>query len=270
VRSRASKRFTRRTGVALAAAALLICLVAAVASAERAQRGDLIVTLDGGLSPLELPRGRPAPVTVRLSGGLQTTDGAELPQVTQIELGLPGRGVISTLGLPVCPQRKLRNASPAGALAACGSAYIGEGELEAQVTVPNQAPFHIDASLLAFNGRVRGHRAVLLHAFTSQPPTVIVLPFLLHLEPGPYGTNLIAYLPPALGPWPHLEHFRISLFRRYSYRGRMRSYLSSSCPIPRNLTAGFFSFAHATYTLGDGRRIGTGITRGCRASHVDS
>lgn len=266
-----TRRASRRLAVAVvavAAALFLTGLLTTVAGAERAQQGDLIVTLDGGLSPLELPRGRPAPVTVRLAGGLQTTDGAELPQVTQIELGLPGHGVINTEGLPVCGQRKILNTSPEAALAACGQALIGHGELEAEVTVPNQAPFHIDAELLAFNGRINGHRAVLLHSFASEPPTVIVLPFLLRLEPGPFGTNLVAYLPPALGPWPRLEHFQISLFRRYEYRGKERSYLSASCPIPRNLTAGFFSFARATYTLGDGRRVGTGITRGCRASRL--
>ena len=57
----------------------------------------------------------------------------------------------------------------------------------------------------------------------------------------------------------------MTLSRRYAYRGQRRSYLSASCPIPPRFTAGFFSFAKASFTLAGGGRIGTGIARGCRA-----
>ena len=46
----------------------------------------------------------------------------------------------------------------------------------------------------------------------------------------------------------------MTLSRRYSYRGRARSYLSASCPIPPRFTAGFFSFAKASFTLAGGRQ----------------
>jgi hypothetical protein len=250
---------------ALAVLALLAGLGAGLAQGERSQRGNLIVSLDGGLSPLKLPRDRPAPVAVRLEGGLQTADGSLLPRVTRIELGLPGQGVLSTQGLPACSQGRLRNTKPPEALAACRQALIGRGRLEAQVVVPNQAPFAIRARLLAFNGRVGGRRAVLLHSYAASPPTVAVVPFLIRPGSGRFGTSLVADLPGALGPWPHFAHFEMTLSRRYSYRGSSRSYLSASCPIPRRFTAGFFSFARATLTLAGGRTIGTGIARGCRA-----
>jgi len=57
----------------------------------------------------------------------------------------------------------------------------------------------------------------------------------------------------------------VTLSRRYSYRGRRRSFLSASCPIPPRFTAGFFSFARASFAIAEGGRIGTGIARGCRA-----
>jgi hypothetical protein len=250
---------------ALAALALAGGLAAGLAQGERSQRGDLIVSLDGGLAPLKLPRERTAPVAVRLEGGLQTADGSLLPRVTRIELGLPAQGVVDTRGLPTCSQRRLRNTKPPEALAACRPALIGRGRLRADVAVPNQAPFEIDAQLLAFNGRVGGRRAVILHGFSSQPPTVVVLPFLLRPGSGRFGLALVADLPPALGPWPRLAHFEITLSRRYAYRGRTHSYISASCPIPGRFTAGFFSFAKASFTLIGGRTIGTGIARGCRA-----
>ncbi len=255
----------RTTALALAALALLAALGAGLARGERSQQGNLIVSLDGNLSPLKLPRDRPAPVAVRLTGGLQTADRTLLPRVTRIELGLPKQGVIDTRGLPTCSQRRLRNTKPFEALAACRPALVGRGELEAQVRVPNQAPFEIHARLLAFNGRVGGSRAVLLHSYASSPPTVAVIPFLIRRRGGRLGTALVGNLPAALGPWPRFASFEMTLARRYVYRGESRSYLSASCPIPRRFTAGFFSFASVTLTLAGGREISTGIPRSCRA-----
>lgn len=250
---------------ALAALALVGGLGAGLARGERSQHGNLIVSLDGGLAPLKLPRDRRAPVAVRLGGGLQTADGALLPRVTRIELGLPKQGVIDTRGLPACSQRRLRNTKPPEALAACRPALVGHGELRAEVVVPHQVPFEIHAHLLAFNGRVGGQRAVLLHAFSTRPPTVAVVPFLIRRSGGRLGTALVADLSPALGPWPHFASFEMTLARRYTYRGEKHSYLSASCPIPRRFTAGFFSFASVTLTLAGGRQVGTGIPRSCRA-----
>lgn len=240
-------------------------LTAALAQGERTQYGSLIVSLDGDLAPLALPRERPAPVTVRLRGALRTADGSQLPRVTKIELGLPGEGVLFTRGLPACPVLRLTNTSQVKALRHCRPALVGRGRIEADVLLPNQQPFRIHAPVLAFNGRVQGRRAVIVHAISKSPPTVVVLPFLVKRRPGRFGMALVASLPPHLGPWPHFARFDLTLSRRYRYRGRARSYLSASCPIPPRFTAGFFSFAKATYTLAGGRRVSTGIARSCRA-----
>jgi hypothetical protein len=262
----------RRPASGVAAVALVLALAALLAGlgpsgahGERAQHGNLIVSLDGGLSPIALPRDHAAPVSLRLAGGLQTTDGSLLPRVTRVELALPGEGVLDVHGLPICPVSSLRDATPEGALRACRSALVGRGEIEAEIRLPNQAPFDIDATLFAFNGRIDGRKAVILHAFSPHPPSVIVLPFVLRLHPGRFRTRLIADLPPSLGPWPHFTHFAVDFFRRYEYRGQEHSYISASCPIPKRFTAGFFSFAQANFLLDDGRRIGTGIARSCRA-----
>ncbi|HET7417550.1 MAG TPA: hypothetical protein VFJ61_08005 [Solirubrobacterales bacterium] len=242
--------------------------LAGIAQGERSQRGNLIVTLDGGFSPLKLPRERPAPVSVQLVAGLQTSDHSVLPRVTRVELGIPGQGVITTRGLPTCSPRRLRNTTTEQALASCRPALIGDGRMVAQVKIPNQAPFIVHARLLAFNGRVQGQRAVIVHGIAAKPPTVVVLPFIFHLRPGRFGTALVAHLPPQLGPWPRFAHFEMTLHRRYAYRGRKLSYLGASCPIPRRATAGYFSFAKATFTLAGGRRISTGIARTCRAAKL--
>jgi hypothetical protein len=255
-----------RTLLVLGAVVLLAALLLAnLARGERTQRGNVIVTLDGHFAPLTLPRHRPAPVSVRLDAGLRTSDGSVLPRVTRVELGIPGQGVITTRGLPTCSPRRLRNATSAKALETCRPALIGQGRMLAQVKIPHQAPFAVHARLLAFNGRVGGQRAVIVHGISARPPTSVVLPFIIRLRPGKFGTVLVAHLPRTLGPWPRFARFEMHLSRRYTYRGRRLSYISASCPIPQRLTAGFFSFAKATFTLAGGRRLSTGIARSCRA-----
>lgn len=251
--------------LALGLALLLGVVCAATAHGERTQRGNLIVSLDGSFSPLALPRDRPAPVAVTLKAGLTTSDGSVLPRVTKAELGIPGQGVITTRGLPTCPLRRIRDATAAKALEACQQALIGTGRMIAEVKIPNQAPFTVHAHILAFNGRVRGHRAVLVHGISTKPPTAIVIPFVIRVRRGKFRTVLVAHVPENLGPWPRFARFEMSLYRRYSYRGKRLSYLSASCPIPKIVTAGFASFAKATFTLADGRRLSTSITRSCRA-----
>ena len=245
--------------------ALLGAVGAGLAAGERTQKGDLIVSLDGGLSPLALPRERPAPVAVHLESDLRAVAGKALPRVTRIELGLPAQGVLSTRGLPTCAPPRLRNAKPPEALAACRDALVGRGRLQAEVKLPNQEPFTIQTRLLAFNGRPGGRRGVILHAFAADPPTVAVLPVRLRQGSGRFGLGLVADLPRALGPWPRLASFELTLSRRYSYRGRSRSYLSASCPVPPRFSAGFFSFARVDLTIAGGRQIATGIARSCRA-----
>jgi len=250
---------------AVFAALLAALVVAGVAHGERVQDGNLIVRLDGRFSPLALPRDRMAPVSVRLAAGLATSDRTVLPRVTKIELGIPGQGAIHTRGLPTCSVRRLRDATPARALQVCRQALIGRGAMVAQVKIPNQDPFAVHANLFAFNARIHGRRAVIVHGVSKKPPTAVVLPFLIHLRSGEFGTVLVAHLPPTLGPWPRFAQFRMDFSRRYSYRGQKLSYINASCPLPRNWTAGFFSFAKATFTLADGRHVSTEITRSCRA-----
>jgi hypothetical protein len=259
----------RASAIALMAAALAALALAAAlagpARGERKQRGEVIVSLDGGISPLRLPRHRPAPVALRLEGGLRSADGSLLPRVTRVEIALPSQGVVSTAGLPSCPPRRLRHAKPPAALAACRPALVGRGSLEAKVLLPGQGPFTIHARLLLFNGRAPGgRRAVLLHGYARTPPIVVVLPFVLRRRPGRFGTALVGRLPPALGPWPRLARFELTLNRRYRYRGRPRSFLSASCPIPPRFTAGFFSLARSTYKLVGGHSLTVEIARGCR------
>jgi hypothetical protein len=249
--------------------ALLFALCLAIATGargERSQRGNLVFSLQGRIAPLKLPRNHLAPISVHLVGGLRTIDGSALPRVTRIELGLPRQGILDARGLPVCSPRRLRSATTAGALAACDDALVGRGRLRAEVVIPDQAPISIDTRLLAFNARVDGRPAVIVHAFGEGVPVAIVIRFLVERRSSRLGTVLVARMPRALGPSPRLADFDLTLSRRFEYRGKRHSYLSASCPIPAALTAGFFSLARAGLRLAGGGQIGTAITRSCRGT----
>jgi hypothetical protein len=249
----------------LTALVLIAALAGGPARGEQAQKGNVVISLDGGLSPLALPRDRAAPISVHLEAGLRTSNRAPLPRVGKVELSLAGRGVITSRGLPTCSLRRLRDTLTDQALSNCGGALVGRGRMLAQVQLPLQRPFMVDTRLLAFNALVHGSPAVILHAVSARPPTSVILPFVIHPRRGRLGTALVAHLSRSLGPWPRFARFEVTLWRRYSYRGQRRSYLSASCPAARRSPTGFFTLARARFTLTDGRNLTTSITRSCRA-----
>jgi hypothetical protein len=246
-------------------ALLLLLAMAGSVEGERVQRGELIVSLDGGVSPRRLPRARQAPVRLRLSGEVRTADRSPLPRLRSIELDLAGSGSLDTGGLGVCPRRRLIAAEPAAALAACGPALVGHGRLAVVVFLPHQKPFRVHASLRAFNGRLSGGRRVVwMHVYSADPPTAFVLPFAIRRRRGDFGTTLVGRVPADLGPAPHLARFQMIFGRTWRRHGERHSYLSGSCPLPPRFTAGFFPLARVTYRFVGDQTTGTEIVRGCR------
>ncbi len=250
------------------AVALATMLVTTSARGERSQSGNLRVSLNGGISPLALPRLGSAPVAAQIEGDIRTTDGSPLPQIRKVSIGLAGAGSIFVDGLPTCPRSRLRNADNRQAMRRCGPALVGTGRLRAQIVIPHQAPFAMGARLLAFNGRsASGGPAIWVHAFASEPPVSFVLPFELHIgDEGSFPTALVAAVPHYLGPMPRLARFKLTFFRRFQYRGKRRSYVNGSCPVPAAFSAGFLAFARATYSFAGNRALQVDSVRSCRAA----
>jgi hypothetical protein len=244
----------------------MLALFSVQAGAERSQQGNLIVSLDGGITPKALPRDRTAPVAVHLLGGVHTTDGSPIPRVNWIKLELAWRGKLDTYGLPVCPQVRIRSTDGRQALDACPGSLVGKGKLYAEIFVPNQKPFGVHAKLLAFNGKTKAKRpAVLVHAYTPNPPVSFIIPFSVRHDRGSLRTVLVTTIRRSVGPWPHVASFQIDVSRNFSHNGKRRSYLSASCPVPPHFTAGFLSFARAIYTFAGGKQLTTESVRSCRA-----
>ena len=203
---------------------------------------------------------------MRLAGGIRTADNSPLPRVKEIKFAVAYRGQLFTRGLAVCPRARLRGADNPEAMQRCGPALVGRGHLYARVFLPSQAPFGIHASLLAFNGRTKhGKTAVWVHAYTPNPPVSFVLPFHVRRQPGAFHTVLETVVPRSVGPWPRFAHFQITVSRQFTFHGKRHSYLSASCPLPPHFTAGFLSFARATFSFADAPELTTESVRSCRA-----
>ena len=260
-----SRRFVLHLPAALLLALLALAgPTAGEVGAERSGGAGVIVSLDGAISPRRLPRDRPAPVSLTLAGSVSATAGAQPPQLSRIEVAFGSRGGLDTAGLPSCPRKRLRDATGPQALARCGNALVGRGAIATEVPLNPEQPVLADAKVLAFNGRSKGRPAVWVHAYSASPPVSFVLPFFLHRPSGGvYDVVLRAPVAAALGRWPRLRSFRMTLGRNYRVGGVVHSYLSARCPLPPRFHVGYFPLAHATYSFAPRPTLSTTILRGC-------
>jgi len=250
--------------LAMTAALVLLAFAVGHANAEQSGRAGVVVTLDGSVSPRYLPRQRSVPVSLTLAGTIRD-EHSPPTRLRSIEIAFGDRGGLETSGLPLCPRSRLRNATASQALEGCRAALVGRGRISTEVTLDPDEPLIADAGALAFNGLSGGRPAVWVHAYSASPPVSFVIPFFLRqLRTGGYGLLLQAPVQQALGRWPRLRSFRITLGRRYSAGGKSRSYLSARCPLPPRLGIGIFPLARATYRFAPSPTISTTILRGCR------
>jgi hypothetical protein len=259
-----------RAGGVTAAGLLLTALVLAglqarPAAAECSGGGGIVACLDGSISPKNLPRHRPAPISVLLKGTVRSDRGAPPPHLARIELAFGARGGLDVTGLPLCPRSRLHNATRRQALARCGPALVGRGSLQVEVPLDPQRPLLATAGVLAFNGRAGGEPAVWAHAYSASPPVSFVLPFYLHHpRSGAFGMLLRAPIAVSLGRWPRLRAFDVRLGRSYRAAGVKRSYLNASCPLPPRFDMLSVPLARATYAFASGPTLSTTILRACR------
>ncbi len=247
-----------------AVATLLLCL-SIPARAELSQEGNLIVSFDGGLSPHRLPRTQPAPVAVRVAGGVKVTKGTSLPQLRTITVAINRAGRLYDKGIPTCRVKSIQPATEAEARSVCPRAIVGTGSVTVMAHIPSQAPFSVKGALLAFNGPKRhGHKLILAQVYAEDPPGAFVLTFTVKKRGGLFGTVLSTTLPESALGWAYLTHFEMTLDRQYRYRGKARSYVSAACAAPAGFPGAVFPFAKASYGFDDGRKLTTTVLRSCK------
>ena len=254
----------RRRALCLAlAAGVLAC--ASLAQATVVQEGNIRITVLSQVLPYKLPRHGTAPIAVFVSGHLSEPHGGIPSQLQEMTVEVNKHGLLQSQGLPTCKLSKLQPASTERALSSCGDALIGSGQFWAHIVLPDQGAYPTHGRLLIFNGRQKGRPVIFTHIFTANPFfSSFVIPFVLQKKNnGAYGTKLTASLPQALGDWGYVDRIKLTLKRKYEYKGRKLSYFNAGCPAPEGSKRTVFPLALASFAFADGTDISAKVEKAC-------
>jgi len=254
-------RAPRGTGLAVALA--LVGLVAVPALAVVIQQGQLRVMISARLQPFKLPRTGTAPVDVFIAGHIASTDGPTPPQLRRMDILLNHHGRIDPGALPRCHLRQIATATNQQALERCGRALVGAGHFWASIVLPSQRSYHTTGRLLVFNGVQAGRPYLFAHIYTAIPfPSSFAVSFSIrHVHRGPYGTELSASLPEALGDWGYVNRIKMTVGRaRNAERG---SYISAGCPAPKDTRIASFSLALVEFHFAGGKQMRASLNQPC-------
>ena len=64
--------------------------------------------------------------------------------------------------------------------------------------------------------------------------------------------------------WGRLTGLKMTLSRRYSYKGRSHSYISSGCPAPRGFPGAVFPLARTSFAFDGGTKLTSVFTSTCK------
>lgn len=271
-RAIAKGRLRRTSRLLLFAAVWIAAFGITSSSAELTQKGDLFVHFGGGIAPTALPRSSPAPISVRIEGRIRVLAGQSPPSLRQITIALNRAGRLDTVGLPVCHRGGIDSADPSEALAACGPSLVGSGGLVAKIAITNheEAPAQaseesrVRGNILLFNGSSKGRPAIFAQVYQKSPPATYLIVFSVKRTAGTYGTVISGEVPPSVIRHGYLESIFLQLERRYTYRGKPRSYLSANCGAPPGFTGAVFPFARASMRFDDDRTLSSTLVRSCK------
>jgi hypothetical protein len=249
----------KRLITTLALAAAFAVAVAGIATAEKptiVQAGNLKLTLKGGFTPKALPKkGKPAPITLNVSGKIDTIDGTHAPALKEVVVETDKNGSIDVKGLPKCTAGKLQAQDTANAEKICKDAIIGNGKTNVDVEFPEQAPFIAKSKLVAFNGGVKGGKTTIyIHAFITvpTPAAVVTTVKISKIKNGRYGTKSVALVPKIAGGYGSVNEFSLTFDRGF----KNTPFLFANCP------DGHLN-AKATSVFSDGTRLTGSFVRSC-------
>jgi hypothetical protein len=254
----------RRRGALLGVAVAALALTS-LAQATVVQEGNLRITVLSQIQPYKLPRQGTAPIAVFVSGHLSAPHGGIPAQLQEMTVQVNKHGLLQSRGLPTCTLKQLQATSTERALSSCGDAVIGSGQFWAHIVLPDQGAYPTHGRLLIFNGRQRGKPVIYTHIFTANPFfSSFVIPFSISkVRKGAYGTQLTASLPQALGSWGYVDRIKLTLKRKYRFKGHQLSYFNSGCPAPQGTLRTVFPLALASFAFDGGVGLSAKVEKSC-------
>jgi hypothetical protein len=237
---------------------------ASLAQATTLQSGNLRITVLAQVAPFKLPRTGTAPIAAFVGGHVAEPHGGTPPQLQKMKIDVNRHALLRSRGLPICPIPRIQPGSTARALARCGGALIGSGRFWASIVLPEQGVYPTHGRLLIFNGRLHGHRAILAHIYTRDPfdSSFVVAFAISKVRKGPYGTELTASLPEALGEWGYVNRIKLTLKREYLFKGQKLSYFNAGCPALPGTRLASYPLARATLGFAE-QQIAATVTKRC-------
>lgn len=223
--------------------------------------GNLELTLNGGVKPEALPKNKFAPIALKVSGGLKTTDGSHPPALKEFVVETDKNGIVNAKGLSTCTSQKLQAEDTEQAEKACPKAIVGKGHTTVQVQFPESSPFQASGPLVAFNGGDKGGVTTLfIQAYVSVPaPTSLVTTVKIKkIHRGPYGLRSVGAVPPIAGGAGSVTNFELEIHKLFTYKGKKESYLEAKCATGHFLAEGAAVFS-------DGTSIKGSVVRTCKA-----
>jgi len=250
-----------RRGMAITAGLLLIATGAAsFAPADgrapepvEVRAGNMLLEINGDITPNALPRHELAPMGIWGSGKLKTIDDSHPPALEEALFDADKDAFVSVDGLPACRLGQLEARETRAAEAVCAGSILGRGTATVEVAFPEQRPFTSTGSMLLFNGGERhGTVTVLAHAYVNVPaPTAVVATVeIRRVDKGAYGMHIEVQVPKIAGGSGSVVAAKFSMRRVYGYRGKRRSFLSGRCPDAKMQGRGTFLYSDGTALTG--------------------
>jgi len=255
----------KRLTLAVAMAAGVAVTVAGVAAAVQS---PVLVGADGNTqsiavtySPQKLSKKRAEPITLKVrtaTTSVTAANGVPVPAVRAV-VDFPKGLKIFSKGYPTCNPALIQNTSTDKALEECKRAKIGNGQGSADLLVGEKV-FPVITGITAFNGIPKGGKPViLLHNYSATPiqTTLVLVGVVKNYNKGPYGARLDVEIPLIAGGQGALTGFGVKIFKTFKYKGKKRSYVSSTCRNKKMKTRGEFIFR-------DGEALTPNVTQKCK------
>jgi hypothetical protein len=254
------RRPTLIVGLAVAAAAAIAATAAFAGPVVSGKDGNT-QSIDSVISPKRLSKTQFTPAALKVTTATASTTAANgVPSpATHAVIDFDRNAKLFTKGIPTCDPAKLQNTSTEAALAACSKAKIGSGTASALLPVGAQV-FTVNQTVIAFNGVPQGGKpVVILHTYGTTPiqTTLVLVGTVTNYNKQGYGPRLDLQIPLIAGGAGALTGFQVKIDKKFSYKGKKRSFVSARC------TTGKLK-ARAAFTYKDGEQLTALSTQTCK------